>query len=308
MQQRFQESEGENRRVSVSLGELSKVSAGAAITPEAIVSIRKSLSDKNPKVKEAAVGLLFEMGKDGVELLLKVMQEENVCRKKRGNKIVTVYVSLIVLFAVISAFSHGNSFGVIGSFSGILGAAFAASQTQKTGAVALAKSEDVRAVPFLVEALSFNEKAVFTEARDGLIRLLPLMRLEHANLLSQENRKVLHKLLKKNPSRREKFPAKVSELRFAILKALEQVGDESSLEVVQEIVDNPQHYTPQLQEAAAECLAYLKTHIGEVQNAQTLLRASDYTEHQDELLRPAYHTDDAPANELLRPESKPGNE
>lgn len=304
MQQQFQEEE--KPRASVPLAELTKEQGAVVVTPEVVASIRKRLSDKKPQVQQAAVEALLEMGQEGVELLLSVMREENVCRKKRGNRIIAAYVSFIVLLGVISAFSHGNGFGVIGSFSGVLGAAFAASQTQKTGAVALAKSEDLRAIPFLIEALNFNELRVFWEARDGLIQLLPRMRLEHANLLSQENRKSLYAFLKRKPSRREKNPSKESELRFAILKALEQVGDETSIEAVQEVIDNPLRYnSPQLQEAAADCLAYIRAHLDEVQNAQTLLRASHYTEHQDELLRPACNTDDTPANELLRPESKP---
>ncbi|MCX6378922.1 MAG: HEAT repeat domain-containing protein [Armatimonadetes bacterium] len=136
-------------------------------------------------------------------------------------------------------------------------------------------------------------------ARDGLIEFLPMLCVSNSPLLTEKHRKILNQAL----GNRDK------PLQLAILKALEQIGDPSSLPAVQEILDFPYADSYRdLQESASQCIGFIRMNSDEVQNAQTLLRASHYTENQDELLRPAYHTDDAPANELLRPNNKPDGE
>lgn len=167
---------------------------------------------------------------------------------------------------------------------------------------ALGRTSDVRAIPHLLAALSETRLrwGDIDIARAALLRLLPLVEFQHINLFAGDGRIHLHNLVKDYDSR----------LQIAALKALEQVGDESSIAVVQEIVWHPELYPRfrKLQEAAESCLEYLKTHASRAENAQMLLRASHYTEHQDELLRPARDADDTPVNELLRPESKPDSE
>ena len=296
MQEQFQESAIPASSVSI-MPVPSPALSGA--TPESVALVVAKIRDKDPKSQEVAVETLLGMGQLGVDALLKAMQEENSLRKRQIWKAIATAISFFVVLVAISALFHTSAITSFMFFPLVFIMNGAVSLAQQKGVLALAKSSDVRAVPFLLEALSYQQLEVKVAARKGLITLLPKMHIEHANLLTEAHRTLLYRYLQKDDS----------DLQVAILKALEQVGGESSLSAVQRILDDPKHYKSlQLQEAAAECLTYLQIHIGKVQNAQTLLRASQYTEHQDELLRPAYHTDDTPSNELLRPKSKPSNE
>ena len=293
MQQQFQE---EATSDSISLVAPVAEPARSVVTPENVALIKAKLNNKDPKVKEAAIETLLGMGQAGIDLLVMVMQEEGSKRKARIRNGITIYVSLMLAFVLLSVLTRGHFMSFFGSFTTIVTAGFAVSQAQQQGVLALAKSSDVRAVPFLLEALEFPQQEVKIAARQGLISLLPQLRIEHANMLTEAHRKLLHKCLRK-----QDFA-----LQSAILKALEQVGDESSLPILQEILDHPNALSYwRLHEPAALCMDFIHTNIERVHNVQTLLRASQYTEHQDELLRPAYNTDHMPANELLRADSKP---
>ena len=136
-----------------------------------------------------------------------------------------VYFSIVGVLLLLAVFAKVQLLSLIGSFTAVLSTAFVASSAQKQGVTALAKSSDIRAVPFLLEALEFNQKDLQSQSRNTLITLLPQLRLEHTNMLTAAHRKILHKHLKKND-----IP-----FQIAILKGLEQIGDETSLEVVQEI-------------------------------------------------------------------------
>jgi len=296
MQQQFQE---EATSAPVTLVTPVAKPARSVVTPENVTFIKAKLNNKDPKVKEAAIETLLGMGQAGIDLLMNVIQEERIKRKVRIRNGITIYSSLMLAFVLLSVFTHGRFMSFFGSFIFILTTGFAVSQAQQQGVLALAKSSDVRAVPFLLEALEFPQQEVKIAARQGLIALLPQLRIEHANMLTEVHRKLLHKCLRKQDF----------DLQAAILKALEQVGDESSLPILQEILDHPNALSYwRLHEPAALCMDFIHKNIERVHNVQTLLRASQYTEHQDELLRPAYHTDDTPSNELLRPESKPDGE
>lgn len=256
--------------------------------------IKGLLSDYSHLRRDAMLGLLLEMGQLGADLLLAVIKEEHIrLRRKRQFR---VCLSVGGLFGVVLPGVATRFFAtaVIGSILILLRTVHFSSMRQ--GILALARSKDVRAIPLLLEVFEYSESDVKSAARDGLIEFLPMLCVSDSSLLTENHRKILNQAL----GNRDK------PLQLAILKALEQIGDPSSLPAVQEILDFPYADSYRdLQESASQCIGFIRMNSDEVQNAQTLLRASDYNELQYELLRPAYHTDDTPSNELLRPESKP---
>ena len=137
-------------------------------------------------------------------------------------------------------------------------------------------------------------RAMHRELGNTLCRLLPHLRADQSGLLTREQKRDLLSLVASSGS---------TELRVKGLKALEQVGDESAYQIVNNIL----RFTPdkEVQKAAAECLEYLKLHANERREMQTLLRAADSLDASapDVLLRPAGSPALTPPEQLLRPQA-----
>jgi hypothetical protein len=122
--------------------------------------------------------------------------------------------------------------------------------------------------------------------------LLPSVRQD--TILTKDQMQVLLSLLDR--------PYQDVPLTLAILKALEQIGDESAIPVVERLADEWRH-NPKVTQAAQECLPSLQKRVEETKHARTLLRASSNGESvpTEMLLRPAVNaTPDGP-DQLLRP-------
>lgn len=280
-------------------------------SPQSVRELKRRLGSWRRKEREAALREIMVMGESGLDALFKILNERRVpeeVMKRRSIQIIFIVGSFSFLVAnLLPGERAEHSLLASASFHFAVGASMIYASLgppkyRRYLLEALGKTSDVRAIPHLLAALSgtgltWSDRDA---ARAALLRLLPLVQFKHINLFAGDGRVRLHNLATDHDSR----------LQIAALKALEQVGDESSIAVVQEIVWHPELYPRfrKLQEAAESCLEYLKTHASRAENAQTLLRASHYTEHQDELLRPARDADDTPVNELLRPESKPDSE
>ena len=239
---------------------------------------------------------------DSFEQLLEILANERRKSLKR-RKMVTVgvvlYISIILFMMLIIGLSHGNPgsmAGMLNSIGGICAAVFAVSQTQRKAVQALANFDDIRAVPCLIEALDYNDAAMQEVANEQLPGLLARMQASDADLLTKDHHTILNKVLKtnlpRNKSRKSFMRTAISKrfikailgssrydsgLRMAILQALQQVGDESSLPVVEELAEgNGQaKKSPELQQAAQDCLPFLRQRAEHQQQMQTLLRASD---------------------------------
>lgn len=138
--------------------------------------------------------------------------------------------------------------------------------------------------------------------RDALTTLLPQMKASDAALLTARQRGYLLKSLRVNAGiafhaeRRDRFC-------LAILKALEQIGDEQAVSVVETIAaTRPRTRRQQrIKQAAIDCLPALRQNSGTARAAQTLLRASQpENTAPNTLLRPAAATPETAPNELLR--------
>ncbi len=251
---------------------------------------------------------------NSLDELLALLADERrkTLKKRRFVKIfLGFYLSLfvIMLIGVLTRSLHGlgGIFNSFGSFTGMIVGMYAATQKQKKGVQALAEFDDVRAVPRLIEMLEYNDNDLRNDAAMLLEKLLPRLQASDAPLLAPEHHAILNRLLagklglKRNWTKQ--FQATAEQLQITTLRALQQVGDASSLPIVMELAEDAHRTTHvDVMAAAKECLPFLQMRVENQRLTQTLLRASDGNHTAtDVLLRPAMSTaSSTPANQLLR--------
>ena len=183
-----------------------------------------------------------------------------------------------------------------------LGASRRTQQTE-TDIAEMVQAGGIRAVGPLLEMLTVtaNQDNLITLYR-VLTSLLPRLKVSDSYLLNADQRGILNgQLLVISewldiPHYREEFV-------LALLHALEQVGDPSSLSVVEQLTRmvTPTFSRKRIRQAALECLPALRQNVGHVQQNQTLLRASDRPAADPALLlRPAAPAVPTSPDQLLR--------
>jgi hypothetical protein len=175
--------------------------------------------------------------------------------------------------------------------------------------------DDARLIPLALNLLVHPYVGTQESARKALLRLLPQLRAGDADDWTPEQRQALCRIFD--------TPISYFELTLAVLKALEQIGDERDLPAVRKLADmktdgnlwtKPFKVSKQeaaerarlIRQAAEGCLPYLEIRAEEKKQAQTLLRASEAsnTAASETLLRAAEATANVtPAEQLLRPHS-----
>jgi hypothetical protein len=265
----------------------------------------ENLSSGRRQVIAEAERPLERMGSEEADHLLAVLKEE--ARRRRRMRVLVKcsfgayigYIGILILSMLFGIRDRGHYlddiFWVIILFSMVVGAA---SKVQKEAATRLAELDDIRAVGLLAETLETGDRALQAIVPGALIRLLPRLQASDAYLLDAKQRKILNRALKQARSGRN------AELAEAILKAYEQVGDESSLAEVKALADLPPQRSVKIQriaDAARACLPYLVRRIEQERAAQSLLRAASApTALPDTLLRAASGVRADAPEELLR--------
>jgi hypothetical protein len=173
----------------------------------------------------------------------------------------------------------------------------ALSNKQSEAAKQLAQTDDIRAVGPLTEALEWPDASIQRTAADGLTRLLPRLTASDANLLNSKHRVTLYKLLRmRNAGANER-------LLLSILRALQQVGDEAAIPVVERL-SNAHAYTQRqrnVKQMATDTLPLLQSTARNVGSSAMLLRASSANETpSDLLLRGAMASPEEAPQQLLR--------
>ena len=236
-----------------------------------------------------------------------------------------VMIGLFVLIFVMRGVMQGrwdwDMMTSMTSMSGVIGMAAASSKSYKSAASELSTIEERRAVGPLAECLDIEEKTVRIQVEKALIRLLPRLQASDAALLDLEPRACLNKALQ----------GKNEELMVAILRAYEQVGDETALPYVEalarkvpessntaqnagfkeaslQVLREPRaalSLTGNVAEAAQACLPALRLRVEQQRASQTLLRGSSAREvAPDTLLRAAHASADTHPAQLLIPAGK----
>lgn len=168
----------------------------------------------------------------------------------------------------------------------------------------LAKIEDVRCIGRLAEVLEWPDSTVQQVAISSLSRLLPQVKASDRVLQTARQRANLHRMLTLPNARRH------AGFLVNLLKALEQIGDESAMPYVQQLAKAIPTSTQQRRvcDAARECLPYLELRADLNRNSQTLLRASSaFSVGEDMLVRPASASGATDREQLLRPGSSGGD-
>ncbi len=159
----------------------------------------------------------------------------------------------------------------------------------------LSSKSSVAAVGPLCEVLMMEDNGLITVASILLQRLFPQLQASDSNLLNSYQRICLNRALARH--------RRASGLTLALLKGLEQVGDGSSLEVVEKLADGILKTSDpdKVQKAARECLPFLRDKFSKEILSRQLLRASSESSMSEaDLLRPAENSNSISNDELLR--------
>jgi hypothetical protein len=128
--------------------------------------------------------------------------------------------------------------------------------------------QDVRTVGILAETLHYPDAALSAAMRSGLLRLLPRLQASDASLLNAEQRASLNRVL----------PTNDGELILAILRAWQQVGDGEAIHAVESLASGESalaQRSQEIQQAAQDCLPYLRLRAERERIGGSLLRASE---------------------------------
>ncbi len=262
------------------------------------------LTSKKAEERIAAELQIAQMGDKAVDALLVALQRGAKCYHKSRRVVVGIWSALGAIFAVYivvglyKGWAHGNwkmldNWSGFAGFLGAGGMAGTITQSHKNAITKILEYDDIRITGPLLEERERSDSKMRSLLEQALIRLLPRMTASHASLLNREQLACMNRALK----------SKNSEFVVAVLKALEQVGDDTHLEAVEGLANmspkNPFQST--IRESAIACLPYLRQRAENAVMAKTLLRASAPNMEPELLLRPATALPDGNANELLRP-------
>jgi HEAT repeat protein len=295
----------------------------------AIEPLMQALQDKNPEVRTLAASALTNVRDqrvaDGMrDLLYQEVAAHRKKRKKWRQRIAVVFCLWLLLFGVYVAYAINFKKGFevpIFQFASLLqlivaGAFVDATLTIRRNTVkALSQADDVRMIGPLVLCLNDGDEEVRKVVSKTLQVALPQLRANDRSPLSVEEREALLKTLE----------GEDYALIVAVLKALEQIGDERALPAVEKLLatetsehrnlfwtrllygDGAAHQRrvgmAEVRKAAQECLPYLRVRAEEARQAKTLLRPTGISETVagETLLRSAQGATSTEVEQLLRP-------
>lgn len=241
-----------------------------------------------------------------VDSQLEQLREERRKHSSPGMRLGFLFASWVFIVPYTAAmawscFKYGPwQLGYIWAFLCLLATQlhrFSLSSRQTEAARALSHTDDIRAVGPLSEALDWPDASIKFTAATGLTRLLPGLNASDGNLLNAKQRASLYSML-----RMRNVHSHYSLLE-AILKALQQVGDEAAIPVVERL-EKAHAYTSnqkRIKQLAHDTLPLL-TASARIQGASAmLLRASSQNDApSDLLLRGAMANNEDAPQQLLR--------
>ena len=162
----------------------------------------------------------------------------------------------------------------------------------------LSTQDDVRIVGALADMLAWPDPRDWPKAMEGLMRVLPWLKASDSHLLSQSQRSILYRLLVIGQARKH------GRYMVTLLRALEQIGDDSSIAPVRRLAQSTARTASEteVKRAAEECLRALQERVGRGDVPHTLLRAASNAAPETALLKPAGAAGNAEVDLLLRPQ------
>jgi len=211
---------------------------------------------------------------------------------------VLIFVSVFT-YILATHLEHYNLVGyVLGMVALMLSIAAVLALHYRRAAHRIVALELPQAVGPLVEVVATLGDFGSREIKAALVRLLPLLKSSDANLLTSRDRKHLNTFLGLDEYERDDGGFYGATLKIAVLRALQQIGDETALCAVERLAESARNR--QVRSAAQECLPFLQQRSEQMRVEQTLLRASGPGGSPDALLRPARDGEEAAPQQLLR--------
>lgn len=168
---------------------------------------------------------------------------------------------------------------------------------QKEAARRLASYDNVEGIPRLIDVLGWPDPALRSVAIVSLVRNLKQLRASDSRLLGRSHRAALNTFLDMREARKHR------EFLVAILKTLEQVGDDSSVPCVEKLAASRPRTASEIivRQAAIDCLPFLQLRAQSNRESSVLLRASaSAREDPASLVRPAAAATEDDARHYLR--------
>jgi hypothetical protein len=272
----------------------------------------------NPAQETLPIGANPEVDTTAPELATTVSENVNRIRRNAGRGILALSVLggitailgplLIDRSQWLSLFGSSRFVGAILAVClilvlGLVVSAYWRGIRMRSAVRTLASKKDLSTVGSLVDVLLLDDGPNRNVASEALIEMLPRLQASDAHLLNAQHRDKLCRILSTNvdnalykdvtailgPASLSKAANKRAvDLRVAILRAFQQVGDSRGLPVVEKLATGraktPGHET--VRNAAQDCLPYLRERVNVEMTGQGLLRVPLQPGHTG-LVRPA---------------------
>jgi len=270
---------------------------------EEIAVLAAQLRSRNVRERVRARRTLQRRGTEALPAMEDLLRAESLKKRKaRPLRAAcgTAIFSLFVLFQYyLTTPIAWGLIPIVGIWAVGLARMCAVTPAQVEAIRVLAALDDVRTVGPLLEALEWRDLATFTGVRTtaarALYRLLPRLRPEHADLLSDRQLACLYRLLRHHPSDDQ------TELVVALLGAVAQVGDARALAQLERMTRDNGGPLPRqrVRLTAQETLSQLRQRLDHTPG--NLLRAASEAVSPNLLLRPATAAPVTDSHQLLRP-------
>jgi hypothetical protein len=268
-------------------------------SPEEAARISEQLVSRDLREREAAERALREMGPGAVEILLNLMERERAGRKRFRRNLLCVCLPVLPLLIFLL-----HTTGILHAGWGMVVAFLALpyllslplTPLEQNITRLLAEHSDISTIGALLDALDVADAATEALIAETLSRLLPRMRASDSGRLTDHQRIGLMQTI---------HTPKAwigSDYVITVLKALEQIGTEKELPLVERIANGETRFPNRVYLVARECLPYLRERARQAQESSRLLRpASPPNDAAAMLLRPARGGSEAHPERLLRP-------
>ena len=264
-------------------------------------SVQTALNSENGEERAGAARAVLQFvtlletnieQKQSVDTMMTALlkQTQAARRHYQLNWLSAILGGILLLWLII--FTRGSIFNFWWAFPGTAWAIDKTARKRRETAGALGLAGDPRAVGVLAVVVRDGDRTVRRAANGALLALLPRVRADHAAFITADQMNALLELgFRSQPG-----------MQISVLKALEQVGDQRAIPMVENLVLSPHH---DVRAQARQCLPFLIERARRSEQRATLLRGAANPGREEagkELLRAAATAPETtPADQLLRP-------
>lgn len=264
--------------------------------------IIRRMGSEDAQTRAGAQRELHQSGLYTIEDLFALLNAEHQ-RRRKMRRVVSIgkyaaAVAVLLLYTLL--FGHSVSIGmgiiliILNDFVYTTLSMRKTRAFQRGMSVALSQFDHLSLVGPLLDMYNLGDRESIEPA---LTRLLPQLQATDAAKLNAHQRERLYHQLDMSDSRLLYEHANI-EFILAILKSLEQIGDEKALAHVEPLARKARN--ARIREAAQACLPFLQARSEQERIRMNLLRPADAANRQEELMRPVTYSADNNSTQLLR--------